>query len=75
MHAPVVPTTRTLSANTADTLNLNCWVLGDDPRRIFPVEIASSEVVDGLKKAIEQEKKPKFDDYAADSLDLWRVSH
>ena len=58
----------------SDTLNLNCWVLGDDPKRIFPVKIAKRKTVGGLKDAIKDKKKPEFDDYAADSLDLWKVS-
>jgi hypothetical protein len=57
----------------SDMLNLNCWVLGDDPQRVFSVKIAKSETVGGLKKAIKKEKEPEFDDYAADRLDLWKV--
>lgn len=30
-------------------LNLNCWVLGDDPRLVLPIKIAKSETVGGLK--------------------------
>jgi hypothetical protein len=50
-------------------------VLGDDisAGRVFPVRIAKSETVGGLKKAIKDEKEPEFDDYAADRLDLWKV--
>jgi hypothetical protein len=57
-------------------LDLNCLVLGDDISawRVFPVRIAKSETVGGLKKAIKKEKEPEFDDYAADRLDLWKVS-
>src|SRR5258708_3115374 len=58
----------------SDMLDLNCWVLGDDPSHIFPIEIAESKTVGGLKKAIKEEKKPEFDHVAADSLDLWKVS-
>jgi hypothetical protein len=42
--------------------------------RIFPVKIASTESVGGLKKAIKAEKSPEFDAFAADTLDLYRVS-
>jgi hypothetical protein len=57
-------------------LDLNCLVLGDDifPVRIFSVKISKTEKVDALKKAIKKEKEPEFDDYAADRLDLQRVS-
>jgi hypothetical protein len=58
----------------SNILELNCWVLGDATRRVFPVKIASSETVGYLKKVIKDEKKPVFDDITADSLDLWKVS-
>jgi hypothetical protein len=57
----------------SDMLNLNCWLLGDDPRRVFSVDIAKAKTVDALKKAIKKEKEPEFDDYVADRLDLWKV--
>jgi len=52
----------------SDTLNLNCWVLGDDPQRVFSVKIAKSETVDALKKAIMEDPSNK-----AKYLDLWKV--
>jgi hypothetical protein len=57
----------------ATPLRLNCWVLGEDSTRIFPVEIDRDENVGGLKEAIKK-KKPVFDHIAADSLDVWNVS-
>ncbi|KIM72350.1 hypothetical protein PILCRDRAFT_93498 [Piloderma croceum F 1598] len=57
----------------SDMLNLNCWLLGDDPRRVFPVEIAKTKTVGGLKKAIKGEKMHAFDGIDADLLDLWKV--
>jgi hypothetical protein len=54
-------------------LELNCWVLGDDYNRTFPVKIANNETVAALKKAIKEEKKRAFLDVDADSLDLWKV--
>jgi hypothetical protein len=61
----------------SEPLELNCWVLGDgdDPGRIFTVEIANNKTVDALKKVIKDEKKPAFDHLAADSLNLWKVSY
>jgi hypothetical protein len=50
-------------------LNLNNWVLGDDPERIFSVK---SETIDVLKDAIKAKKKPVFDDIAAELLISWR---
>jgi hypothetical protein len=46
----------------SNILELNCWVLGDDPCRIFPVEVASSKTVGYLKKAIKDEKKHVLND-------------
>jgi hypothetical protein len=50
-------------------------VLGDDISAWcgFPVMIAKSETVGGLKKTIGGEKEPEFDDYAANRLDLWKL--
>lgn len=33
-------------------LELNCWVLGDSPKHMFPVNIESASTVDHLKDAI-----------------------
>ena len=58
----------------ATPLKLNCWVLGEDSTRIFPVKVDRDENVGALKKAIKEEKKPTFDHITADSLDVWSVS-
>jgi hypothetical protein len=29
----------------SNILELNCWVIGDEPHNIFPVEVASSKTV------------------------------
>jgi len=55
-------------------LELNCWVLGDLPDRIFPVKIAANESVGSLKDAIKEKEKPAFDHVPAKTLILWRVS-
>jgi hypothetical protein len=52
---------------------LNCLVLGDDPNHVFPVEIAPTRTVGGLKKAIKGEKKHTFEHIDADALVLWKV--
>ena len=56
-------------------LELNCWILGHDPRRVFSVKIASSETVSYLRKAIKDEKNHTFTGIDADLLDLWKVSN
>jgi hypothetical protein len=55
-------------------ITLNCWVVSDDPDRVFPVKIAAEESVGALKKAIKEEMKPAFDHIPANCLDLWKVS-
>jgi len=55
-------------------LNLNCFVYGDEPGRIFPIQIAQTKTVGDLRKAIKDEKKNAFRDVDADRLDLWKVS-
>jgi len=56
-------------------LELNCWILGDEPQCVFPVKIASSETVGHLKEAIKDKKKQTFTGIDADLLDLWKVSN
>jgi hypothetical protein len=55
-------------------ITLNCWVLSDDPDRVFSVDIDPKKSVDALKKAIKKEMKPAFDHIPANGLDLWKVS-
>jgi Crinkler effector protein N-terminal domain len=55
----------------SDMLDLYCWALGDDPLLAFPIKIAKSETVGGLKKAIKNEM---MSDAAAHTLYLWKVS-
>jgi hypothetical protein len=48
------------SRTMSNILELNCWVIGDDPRHVIPIKIASSETVGTLKKAIKDEIKHSF---------------
>jgi hypothetical protein len=72
---PEVIALATASNNMADMLNLNCWLLGGDPRRVFPVEIAKTKTVGGLKKAIKEDPSSKGDFNGIDTkhLDPWKV--
>jgi len=54
-------------------LNVNCWILGDDPRYIFTVKIANSEMVEGLKTAIKNKRDQTFDGVETVRLNLWKV--
>ena len=64
-----------LATSSSQPLELNCWVLGDDPTRIFTVEILETKYVSALKKAIKDEKSNAFQHIDADSLKLWKVGY
>ena len=55
------------------TLDLNCFVYGDDPSRIFPVKIASTESVGTLKEWVKDKKKHAFEHVDAEALNVWKV--
>jgi hypothetical protein len=61
----------------SNMLELNCWVIGDDPGRVILVEVPSSKTVGYLKKEIKNEIEHSFPDFKFDakSLDLWKVSN
>lgn len=54
-------------------IELNCWIVGNEPYRIFPVKIRNSESVGTLKEEIKR-KNPDID-CPADTLILWKVSN
>ena len=56
-------------------ITLNCCVFGDDPSRVFSVDIDKNKKVSMLRKAIKDEKKPAFDSITADRLDLWNANN
>jgi hypothetical protein len=58
----------------SSTLELFCWVQGDDLQEAFSLEIAGTKTVSALKKAIKEEKKVAFEHVDAGSLKLWAVS-
>jgi hypothetical protein len=55
-------------------LELNCLVLGDDPSRVFTIEIEDAKRVSTLRELIKDKKKPVFDHVPADSLNIYQVS-
>ena len=57
-----------------EILELFCHILGDSSDRIFPVKIASTDSVGGLKQAIKAQKSLTFQAIEADALDLYQVS-
>jgi hypothetical protein len=55
-------------------LSLNCFVLGDDLKKVFTVEVEKTKNVSILKKVIKEENAPRLDHVVAMDLDLFRVS-
>jgi hypothetical protein len=56
------------------TIELNCWVVGDTSQNVIPVKILKSEKVGILKEVIKTKKQPTFQNITADSLVLWKIS-
>ncbi|KAF9230494.1 hypothetical protein BU15DRAFT_57182, partial [Melanogaster broomeanus] len=54
-----------------EIISLNCLVLGENSRNVFPVKIDKTENVGTLKKLIKSEKQIAFRDVDADALILW----
>jgi hypothetical protein len=52
---------------------LNCFVLGDDEKRVFPVEIPRNKSVGILKDEIKKKNPRALDTVDAKDLDLWKV--
>lgn len=54
-------------------LSLNCYLLDDDPRRLFTVKVLETENISILKKLIKEEKANTLKDVDASDLDIWKV--
>ena len=52
---------------------LNCFVLGDDEERVFPIKIPRNNNVGILKDLIKEKKAPHLNHVAASDLDLFQV--
>ena len=55
-------------------LSLTCYLLGDNVKQYFIVEIEESETVSILKDLIKEKKAPHLDHLAASDLDVWKVN-
>ncbi|KAI5980886.1 hypothetical protein EDD15DRAFT_2380781 [Pisolithus albus] len=55
-------------------LELNCFILGDDPSKIFGVKILRTKLVNALKDSIKETLSPKLNHVAASDLTVWKVS-
>ena len=60
--------------STTDTFLLNCFVLGDDEKREFPVKTPRNDNVGILKNLIKEEKAHLLSNVDASDLDLWIVN-
>src|SRR4051794_35849462 len=57
-----------------DKITLFCLACGNSAENVFPVRISKMLFVGDLKKLIKKEKAPRFDDFAADELTLYKVN-
>ena len=73
MELPPIPLEGTAIGAT-QLLSLNCFVLGDDLKKVFTVEIEETKYVSILKDRIKDKKAPHLNHVAASDLDLWDVS-
>ena len=65
----------TIRSLVGHNLQLNCLVLGDDPGRMFKVQIAeTADHVSDLRTLIKQERANTFRDVDAVYLDIYQVS-
>ena len=55
-------------------LSLNCFVLGDDLKRVFIVEVEKTKKVGILKTLIKKENSSSFRNVDSKNIDLWNVS-
>ena len=54
-------------------LSLNCLVLGDDPEKMFTVEIENTKYVSILKDRIKDKNSSSFSNVDSKNIDLWMV--
>ncbi|KAI9566666.1 hypothetical protein HD554DRAFT_2174326 [Boletus coccyginus] len=60
--------------SAAHEISLNCLIVGDDPSKMFKVQIARTADVYDLKEAIKQKNANFFHDMDANNLGLYLVS-
>ena len=54
--------------------SLNCFILGDDLKKVFTVEVEKTKNVSILKDLIKEKKASRLEHVDASDLDLWNVS-
>ena len=55
-------------------LSLNCFVLGDDLKKVFTVEVEKTKNVSILKDQIKEKKASLLNHVDASDLNLWNIS-
>ncbi|KAF8157793.1 hypothetical protein B0H34DRAFT_844095 [Crassisporium funariophilum] len=70
-----VPEVQTVVAlDSAQLFSLNCFILGDNPDRMFTVKIPKTENVSILKDLIKEKNPSSLRNIDAKSIDLWQIS-
>ena len=54
-------------------LSLNCLVLGDEPDKMFIVEVEETKYVSTLKDLIKEKNNSSFGNVDSKNIDLWMV--
>ena len=70
---PLEVTQTVATLNLSQLFSLNCFVVGDDPDRIFTVKVPRADNVSILKDLIKEKKAHYLNHIAASDLDLWKV--
>jgi len=63
-----------MASTTTDQLEVLCWVVGQNPDNIFPVQTKKSKTVANLRDEIKAKKGPQFLHIIADTLTLRKIS-
>ena len=71
IHQEAIPNVATLPTQI---LSLNCFLLGDDSKRMFTVEIEKTKNVSILKDIIKEKNPSSLGNVDTKDLDLWKVS-
>ena len=73
LELPPIPLEGT-ALDPTQLLSLNCFVLGDDLKKVFTVKIPKTENVSILKDLIKEKNSSSFCNVDLKNIDLWNVS-
>jgi hypothetical protein len=59
---------------SSNKIELYCWILGNDPSKLSPVQIEKTQTIAYLRTAIKVEKKQALRHYDSGTLALWKFS-